>query len=533
MRDWGRFRSDREGMSRELAWSGKPMRQLDILGLRCMKFLLCAVVLASGADSQASQGMAACEQATWFAPNPVSGGAFGYRVAVSGDTALIAVFQENHIGILGEVHAYVRTSGQWAYQSQITTNGTKWGDQFGADVAAEKGTAVIGAPGDDTSAINGGAVYVFERISGVWKRRAKLFANDAQDDDQLGFRLSYSGARVAVGTYHFPSAPEFVYIFSQTGTSWSQDAKLAPSQGHVGDGFALSISMDGDTILVGAPLDNAAGILSGAAYVFVRSPSGWVQEARLTPGHGLSGTVFGSSVAVHGNTAVIGAPRKSFPWPGGGSVHVFERTGTTWIETAELTASNGKNWKLLGAAVSIEGDTIIAGAPGEGSLNPEATAHVFTRNGSSWSELEIKPPLAGDFGYSVAQTGDTVVIGEPYGYQLGGHARVYLLHQAWPRTAWPRQTRSGVFRPLASSGARVLPLRRDSAFGPPTYATTSRACSSTGPAAGMRFRSWAERCARGRLSCVPPPSTQAAGRRRTTTARAYSTSTWPHSRTAN
>ena len=205
------------------------------------------------------------------------------------------------------------------------------------------------------------------------------------------------------------------WAFSRDGTSWNQEAYLTPSDGFVNDRFGESIAILGDTMVVGAKGAYDQGSRSGAAYVFQRIGGTWVEQAKLTASAGMTYDHFGWSVAMDEGTIVVGANRG---WRTGlGSAYVFVRSGGLWTEEVALTASDGANFDWFGDSVAVAGDTVVVGAPGSSS------AYVFVRNGASWSEEAKLVPAGGpldiSFGESVAASGDMLVVGAPGDDELG------------------------------------------------------------------------------------------------------------------
>jgi hypothetical protein len=218
------------------------------------------------------------------------------------------------------------------------------------------------------------------------------------------------------------------------------------------DYFGTSLAISGETMVIGAPFEDSTGNPadngarnSGAAYVFVRSGEEWIQEAYLKPTGGGADDHFGATVAIAGDTLVIGAPYEDSAFMGGagnpadntrsnsGAVYVFVRAGGSWIQQAYLKASNTDAWDYFGSSVALAGggDTLVVGAPYEDSsgttvnanqLNDVATnsgsAYVFVRSGNSWSQqayLKASNAAAWNyFGTAVAISGDTILIGAPY-----------------------------------------------------------------------------------------------------------------------
>ena len=153
-------------------------------------------------------------------------------------------------------------------------------------------------------------------------------------------------------------------MFTRTGTSWSQQAQLTAGDGAAGDLFGYSVALAGDTALVGAyGNDIGAAANQGSAYVFTRSGTSWSQQAQLTAGDGAANDYFGYSVAVSGDTALVGAYADDVGAAADqGSAYVFTRSGTSWSQQAQLTAGDGAAGDIFGISVALAGDTALVGA---------------------------------------------------------------------------------------------------------------------------------------------------------------------------
>lgn len=232
-----------------------------------------------------------------------------------------------------------------------------------------------------------------------------------------------------------------------------------------GDEFGTSVAVHGDTVIVGAPNLNGepdhGSRYAGAAYIFVRRAGGWVQEARLISAVSPQRGFFGSSVAVHHDTAVIGAPHQSAGASDSGGAFVFVRNGETWSRQAVLKPANSGFTDLFGSSVAIDGDTLVVGAIGEGSGRPgevveegdpryafSGAAYVYVREGDRWIErtmLKANPPVGNaQLGSSVAVSGDTVLAGargEPGRFGASGGAAYVFTRGA--NGEWSQQTRLG------------------------------------------------------------------------------------------
>ncbi len=185
-------------------------------------------------------------------------------------------------------------------------------------------------------------------------------------------------------------------------------AKLLPSDGAAGDTFGEFVSISADVAVIGAHNDDDNGSGSGSAYIFRYDGMDWVEEAKLLPSDGAPDDYFGRSVAISGNTAVIGANGDDDNGDRSGSAYVFRYDGTTWFEEAKLLPADGTSGDRFGYAVALSGDAVVIG-----TLNDES-AYVFRYDGSSWVEedkLLPSDPPATWFGEFVSISGDCVVIG--------------------------------------------------------------------------------------------------------------------------
>jgi hypothetical protein len=332
------------------------------------------------------------------APNGSFGDEFGYSVAISGSTAVVGDYGNN------SAYVFVRSGSTWSTRAKLTASGA---GQFGWSVAIYGVTLVVGAP-----ATNGytGAAYVFVRSGSTWSQQAELTASDAAPDVSFGYSVAIYGSTAIVGE---PSIERGLagaaYVFDQSGTTWSQQAELTPSDSSYGDEFGCSVAIDGSIAVVGTGCDVAGAV--GAAYVFVRPGSTWSQQAKLTAPDGAAGDSFGYSVAIYGSTAVIGAPGKN---SNTGAAYVFVRSGSTWSQQAELTASDAAVNDEFGYSVALYGSTAVVGAPVVDGGVPGA-AYAFVRSGTAWSQqAELTPPDAAPgnwLGWSVAINQSTAIAG--------------------------------------------------------------------------------------------------------------------------
>jgi hypothetical protein len=357
-----------------------------------------------------------------------------------------------------------------ARQAYLKASNTKADDRFGYSVAIYGDTVVVGALGEGSSynsAPESGAAYIFIRSGSTWTEQAYLKASNTGAGDCFGWSVAISGDTVVVGAPCEASNATGVngnqsdnsaamsgaaYVFTRSGSTWTQEAYLKASNTDANDYFGLSVALSADTAVVGALGEdsNATGvngnqgdnsaISSGAAYVFVRSGSTWTQEAYLKASN--TGGYLGHCVAISGDTVVVGAvgeassatgvngDQSDNSAPHSGAAYVFARSGSIWTQEAYLKASNTGAGDQFGYSVAVSGETVVVGAKYEyssatgvnGNQSDNGTpysgaAYVFTRSGSSWTQqayLKASNTGEGDsFGYSVAVSGETVVVGAP------------------------------------------------------------------------------------------------------------------------
>ena len=284
-------------------------------------------------------------------------------------------------------------------------------------LSSDGNTALVGAPLEQVGA-NGyqGAAYVFTRSGGIWSQQARITDANGATADNLGYAVSLSsdGNTALIGIPGKVRAPDFfgnngsigaVFIYTRSGTIWSQEAQITPSDGVGGDNFGWSVAMssNGGVALIGAPYKVIAGRKNqGAAYVFTRSGTTWSQMTRLSAVDGAANDLFGKSVALSsdGTTLLIGANGKDINnLNTQGAAYVFTGAGMIWSQQARLSHVVSTSF---GVTVSLSGDGNVAlvGAPYTDMNNKYqlGTAYVFTRTGAVWG-----PPVILSAGDGTAQ----------------------------------------------------------------------------------------------------------------------------------
>lgn len=340
-------------------------------------------------------------------------------------------------------------------QSKIQPDTVTAESIFGDAVAIDGDTLVVGAPREDHAGMDSariddaGAAYVFVLQGSAWVQQAKLVAEDpaafahlggsidaqavmsasAADnaagvddliDERFSTAVAISGDTVAVGAYGDPQNginSGAVYIFVRSGDTWSQQAKVTPSGGAASDFFGSAVALDGDTLVVGAAGHDGQDLDAGAAYVFVRNGTSWSQQAKLESSDSAAFDLFGASVALQGDTVVVGASHHDAGGSDSGAAYVFVRTGDAWALQAKLLAGDGAAKDYFGGAVALDAELAVVSASGDdnGRGIDAGAAYIFARSDGAWSELTKligSHALPGDrFGYAVALDDQNLVIG--------------------------------------------------------------------------------------------------------------------------
>ncbi len=229
----------------------------------------------------------------------------------------------------------------------------------------------------------------------------KLSASDAQDVDFFGHAVAIEGNTAIVGTENgllvmdegaFPPNRQAAYVFVFDGTQWVQQQRLTPSDPETSDSFGTAVAIHDDTAIVGAPGKNGGGSDHGAVYVFTRDPvSGqWTEQQKLTASDAADDDQFGGAVAIDGDTILAGATGVDGAGSDRGQAYIFKRVWGNWSETQKLTASDAEDSDYFGSAVAISGNVALIGAPWrDGAGVNRGGAYVFTFGGAAWAEAKI------------------------------------------------------------------------------------------------------------------------------------------------
>jgi len=385
----------------------------------------------------------------------------GESVSMSGDTAVFcAGLEQYNGGYFFKGAAYVFTKGgDWSGGSQLQmlkASDAQNDDDYGYSVAiSNDGTyKAVGAPLEDTGGSNRGKVYIYVKSGATWSQQAMIQSNDIANGDKFGqsISLNEAGDTLVVGAWFKGGAsnngaPGAAYIFTRSGTNWTQQAKLLPAD-HTGNndiwyfGKGVHISKDGNYVIVGSP--QAKGVSSeaqGAAYIYYRSGTSWSQQARLLASDGAAhdemsggGSSGDNCVRLSGdaNYAIVGAPYDDDNGTFAGTAFIFVRSGSTWSQQQKIQSAGITSQDRFGSSVAIDedGDTVVVGAMKHDSL--KGKSFVWVRSGTTWSQQaaiqhsDNSDTQNNGFGSSadIDDSGDIIIIGSNLLYSTSATAGV-------------------------------------------------------------------------------------------------------------
>ncbi len=348
-----------------------------------------------------------------------SGGVPDSTVDIGDDVAIVGGFLAN------AAYIYRFNGSDWVEEAVLEAADAGPNALFGSAVAIDGDVAVVGASGQhDNVGFAAGAAYVFryQPLAGTWVQEAKLLASDGAAADRFGWAVAVSGQVIVAGAFGQDSAKSTnggaAYVFRSDGSRWVEEAQLVASVNTTGSNLeGWSVSIDGNLAVVGAPGGGSSGQAPGAAYVYRFDGSAWMEEAELINPEGASDDSFGSSVAASGEAVVVGSYGDDDNGGHSGSAFVFRHCGI-WELEAHVLASDGAPSQVFGASVSIDGDVVVVGAPGDGDnglLSGSAYFYRYDFDSAGWRQ-EAKL-LASDgnaydsLGRSVALHGDSAILG--------------------------------------------------------------------------------------------------------------------------
>jgi len=343
---------------------------------------------------------------------------YGISVAISNNYAIIGAglhcLTEEKLNE-GAVYIFERNDETWSQTTKLTLEDAAEKDFFGYSVAIDGDYAVVGAPGKKISHPYEGAAYVFKRDGDNWFQQARLTASNPEEDNMFASSVAISGNYIIVGTNQRRRAWEeegtgAAYIFRRNGSDWIEQTKLVSEDAEPRDKFGHTVDIDGDCVVVGAPGhsdDNIPEGVEGAVYVFKQEDNLWVQQVKFIPDDGETSENFAHSVAIGGENIVVSAVDDS----GDALALIYQQTEHTWVKKTKLS-TNFSSSSPNGPVVAISNDYVVFGTPDLASKSVNA----FKRSGTILVE---EPQLVYDdaesqvknFGCSIATSNGYIIVG--------------------------------------------------------------------------------------------------------------------------
>ena len=297
-------------------------------------------------------------------------GAGSGAISIDGDYIVIGCY------IKEAAYIFTRSGSTWSQQQKLTASDGLSGDNFGKTVHISGTSVIVGSQKNQSN----GAAYIFTRSGSTWTQQAKLTASDGAADDYFGTSVVIDGDDAIIGAFIDNSGAGSAYIFTRSGSTWSQQAKLTASDAQSGDRLGMAVDINNDYAIVGASYEDEGGAQAGSAYIFTRSGSTWTQQAKLTASDAGADYYFGNSVAIDGDTALVASywnDHDGVDKTGAG--YVFTRSGSTWTQQAKLTSTLTGSARQLGKWAALEGNNIVMGSGKDKIV-------IYSRSGSTWTQ---------------------------------------------------------------------------------------------------------------------------------------------------
>jgi hypothetical protein len=359
--------------------------------MRCQRPIFAVLVsIGAGARIDAQGAWTQSSKITPTSTAPSAQQKFGASIATFDDWALVGAFEE---GGTGSAYLYERQGSTWVEAYTLYPNMMPLDDEFGSAVALTNGIAIVGAP----ETFDSGAVHVFEGAGTVWTKVAWFSLQPLVPGARLGAATAVDGEMALVGA---PGSSR-VFVLERSSGVWSWSGELLPNGGPPVE-FGFAVALAGTTAVVGAPS-------SGSVHVFERLSGAWTETAVLFPDDPDLDR-FGAALSILGAELLVGAPDED----GEGAAVLFRRDPWGWSQAKEFRSAAAVPNVEFGFSVVLGPDMAVVGAPGDEDLGILGSAHVYERSGISWMETaQLDPdvgPGEGTFGSSLACVGRDVLV---------------------------------------------------------------------------------------------------------------------------
>ncbi len=373
---------------------------------------------------------------------------FGRAVSVNGNVAIVGAPLNKNTSTTkrpGAVYIYRKSGSVWQEEQKHFASDGFHGELFGAAVAIENNLAVVGAPEDPQNGTAAGAVYILRYNGSVWLEESKLVPGSIDSWDRFGSAVAVEGNRVIVGAPNArptPGGPVGVaYIFHFNGSSWIEETSMFAADGNHFKDFGTSVALNADLACVGAPRDDVTFVDQGSVYLYRHNGVAWQQEAKVVAAAPSASARFGNSVALSGATLLAGAHNHEVAGNRPGAAYVFRNAAGQWTEEQVLLAPESNPGAYFGYSLALQGNTALIGMPNYDNNHTcsesAGFAWIFQFDGTMW--LPKRTLWASDaesydhFGHSVSLGGDLALIGAPDEDLQKGAAYMYDITDCFGR----------------------------------------------------------------------------------------------------
>jgi len=370
-------------------------------------------------------GVTVWESVSKLNPPTPQGGVFGHRVEVDGDWMAVAEYEAPNFGgipAVGAVHLYQRVAGAWTYVDVFYPSDGEEDDRHGSGLAiADLGGGVVGITSGTAHFDSPGKAYYreYDAGTGQWTDE-EMIANPLEigDADYWGAAITMTDTWAAIGARQHAGSTGLVVVYERVAGQWEVRSTLTNGQGFAL--FGTSVAIDGNTLVVGARDDSA-----GAAFVYT-----------LTAGTGatLSATLnadgndedFGEAVAISGGRIAIGAPSYSAVANQSGRTYLFEQIAGSWVRYQILADPEASAFNRFGSHLSLDGSRLLVGSTGAGASN-DGAVYLYERLAAQWSQRATLAPPAGEEIGENAFDGATLLVAAPWENGVNGAVYVYAI----------------------------------------------------------------------------------------------------------
>lgn len=351
---------------------------------------------------------------------------FAFSVAIDGQTALVGALNADIDNIKDAGAAYLYTLGTdgWQQQVKLTARQPLTGDTLGGNVALKNKYAMLGASRSDLKGEDAGAVFAFEKKGNTWTEQQVLTATDAKAGDAFGQSIALTERFLVIGAPHSDAPLEnsgSAYVFIRENNKWQFHSQLTAKDGAQGDLFGISVAINGNTLLVGADLNDERAEKAGAVYAYQFDGKQWHQQAKLMASDGANTDIFGVRVALYGDTALISARRDDIEGVGkdAGSAYIFERSNGIWHQKQKLVAPDGNADDRFARGVALgENMALITAMHHDANGNNAGALYVFKKQQGEWHYSSKVFATNGQpedrFGWNVALSNQKAIVASPH-----------------------------------------------------------------------------------------------------------------------